>query len=477
MSPETRARVSDEEPSGFIARHAQRVVPPLFLSAMLVLGGASTEAVIATGVLQLLAILVLLWCLFDGRMQKLSTSGWWLVGLLLALILVIALQLAPLPPDIWSRLPGRQEVVEAFVTVGGPLPWMPVSLAPEETVFGALKFLPPLAAFVLVARTPLQSMVLVLPWVLVSVAAASVMVGVGQVLGGRESPLYIYAYTNWGQPVGFMANANHQAAFLLMTLPFAAVLAGRLLVRSETGDGDASQGLMLAALAITLVLGVAIAGSAAGYALGIPAVLLSILAARARSGWSILALLLGAVVSVSLIGLFAFSSPVLSGLGMTDFSSSPLGRPDTYARTIEAIKEVMPIGSGLGSFKAFFPRFEDPALVTSTFMNHAHNDYLEFVLEFGVFGVGFIAVMLIWLIQRSLFIWRQSGSEGDRIRKAASIALLIVVLHSLVDYPLRTTALAGFASMCLGLMVARAGASRPRPDEEKDVPLAQHVVI
>jgi len=461
---------------GVIARHAQQVLPSLLLAALLVFGGASREAVIAHGGLQLLAILVLLWCLFDGRMQKLSIGGWFLTGLLLSLMLITVLQLVPLPPELWSHLPGRQRIAEGFGIAGGGLPWLPVSMTPEETLSGALKFLPPLAAFLLLARTPIRAVSLVLPWALVAVATVSVMMGVGQVLGGRLSPLYLYAFTNWGQPVGFMANANHQAAFLLMTLPFAAVLAGRLLVRAETGDRDAGQGFMLAALIIALVLGVAIAGSLAGYLLGIPAIVLSVFAARARSGWSTLALLICVAVGVALIGLFAFSSPVLSGLGMTDFSSTSLGRPDTYARTVVAISQVMPVGSGLGSFEALFPSYEDPASVTDTFMNHAHSDYLEFVLEYGILGVGFILAFLVWFVIRSVAIWRETKSEGARIRKAASIAVLIVILHSLVDYPLRTPALAGFVGMCLGLMVARAEGPRRRAKDET-TPRAQHVVI
>jgi hypothetical protein len=49
------------------------------------------------------------------------------------------------------------------------------------------------------------------------------------------------------------------------------------------------------------------------------------------------------------------------------------------------------------------------------------------------------------------------------MRRAASVAIAIIVLHSLVDYPLRTTATAAVAALCLAVMISVR--SRAAPDE------------
>src|SRR5690606_33520132 len=152
--------------------------------------------------------------------------------LALAFFLLVALQLVPLPPEIWSALPGRKVLVEGFEALNACLPELPLSMAPEETILALPRFLTPLAGVAVAAKTPGRTLTTYLLRTLVIIAAASVMLGLAQVFSGRDSPFYFYAFTNWGQPVGFMANANHQASFLLRILPFAAVLFTRLGVRS-----------------------------------------------------------------------------------------------------------------------------------------------------------------------------------------------------------------------------------------------------
>ena len=54
--------------------------------------------------------------------------------------------------------------------------------------------------------------------------------------------------------------------------------------------------------------------------------------------------------------------------------------------TVEIIKDSFPIGTGLGTFSTVYRRYEDPSRVTRQFANHAHNDYVEAVLELGAAG-------------------------------------------------------------------------------------------
>ena len=134
-------------------------------------------------------------------------------------------------------------------------------------------------------------------------------------------------------------------------------------------------------------------------------------------------------------------------------SEGYLSRPDTFSRTMDAIAAYFPVGSGLGTFEQVYPRFEDPATVTTVFMNHAHNDYLEVAMELGIIGMALLVAAIVFWAVLSWRAWTTRGSEA-RLQKAASIALAVPLLHSLVDYPLRTPGLAVLAAVCAGVLVA-----------------------
>src|SRR5436190_9819009 len=47
--------------------------------------------------------------------------------LIFAIVLVPVLQLVPVPPRVWTILPGRAEVAEAYTAAGMSLPFLPIS--------------------------------------------------------------------------------------------------------------------------------------------------------------------------------------------------------------------------------------------------------------------------------------------------------------------------------------------------------------
>jgi O-antigen ligase len=103
--------------------------------------------------------------------------------------------------------------------------------------------------------------------------------------------------------------------------------------------------------------------------------------------------------------------------------------------------------------------YEGPRQVYSAFVNHAHNDYAEVFLEGGLFAVALFVAFLLWFAVAALRAWLPAGSRSlsalDRgLPKAAAIAILLLLLHSGVDYPLRTTALASLFAFLCALLIA-----------------------
>ena len=151
--------------------------------------------------------------------------------------------------------------------LGQELPWLPISVAGEDTLAALLWLLPALAALVGIVRLGAYRAT-GLAWSLLAITIASVLLGVMQLSGGADSPFYFYRVTNRGSGVGFFANANHQATLLVCAIPFvAALFAARK--RSRSMQGASGLAIALAGVVLILVVGVAINGSLAGAGLGV----------------------------------------------------------------------------------------------------------------------------------------------------------------------------------------------------------------
>ncbi len=424
----------------------------VLLALALLMGGSRQGA--TNGVVEACAGLLLAIGCLAGRLDRLSRPGVAGLALLGAAVVVGLLQIIPLPAALWTALPGRAELAEAMTLAGVTPPAAPISLFSDATAFALFGFLPVIAAFTLSASTNLRAHLRVLAFLVAGIAAASVFLGVAQVITGANSEFYLYEVTGRGAPVGLFANQNHQATFCLMALPLLAAKAGDVRVNWETGERDHGKVLILASAAIVATLGVIIAGSVAGYTLLGPVIVASLLILRgSRKGQGGLAAPLVAVVVLGVLGWLAANSPVLTDLGITSLEGGAGSRPDIFARTIEAIWTYFPFGSGVGSFREAYPRFEDVAAVTTTFMNNAHNDYLEVAMEMGLAGMAILVGGLALYAVMSWRAWTKTGSEA-RLQKAASIALAVPLLHSLVDYPMRAPGLGVLAAVCAGVLVA-----------------------
>ena len=207
----------------------------ILLAACLVLGGGTRTGFLSDAAIQLLAIPLLLiaaWRLAGVPSLK---GGRWALVLCLAIALVPALQLIPLPPSVWTALPGREPAMEAFRLLGQELPWMPLSLSPRATWLSGLSLLPPIAIFLatlLIGYRERRTLSLIL----VAFGVLSAFVGLAQVAEGPSSSLRFFAVTNTSEAVGFFANRNHFAAALYAFTVFAAAWAVEVAAPPPSGQ-------------------------------------------------------------------------------------------------------------------------------------------------------------------------------------------------------------------------------------------------
>ncbi|HZH05638.1 MAG TPA: O-antigen ligase family protein, partial [Lautropia sp.] len=384
-----------------------------------------------------------------------------LLILLAALLIFVGLQLVPLPPALWTSLPGRERIAEGFEMLGQPLPWLPLSLSPNGTLAALLWLLPAIAALLGIVLLGAYR-ASILAWTLIGITMVSVMVAAMQVAGGSANPLYFYLVTNYGMGVGFFANSNHQATLLLCALPFAAALYAN---RGKSRSAKGGSGLMVALIGVALIVavGLAINGSLAGAGLGVAVALASILLLRYRStkppAWTPIAAAAALIGAVAL----AFLGPTSGGALIKELKFSSTSRQTMVETTLEAATGHLPFGSGVGTFASVYRTYENPAEVTSTWVNHAHSDFAEIFLETGIPGILLMIAFFAWWGRRAYTVWAEA-ERPDAFARAGVIASAAVIAHSLVDYPLRTAAISTLFAICLALMAQPRPAHRARAE-------------
>lgn len=428
----------------------QHLIVPVYLFLCLLLGGASAAGFMSNLLLQLIALPIILFSLLVHRRTPLSRPARALLLLSAGIVAVLLVQLIPMPPAIWSALPGRQAVAAGYQLLGLPLPWLPLTLAPERALATVLWILPAAAVLLGIIRWGAfrASWIAV---VIVAVALVSIFVGAGQV-ADADSPLYFYRVTNYGVAVGFFANANHLATLMVVAIPFGvALLLGRPSSRRETSDRRSGRMVMLVAVLGVLAVGLLINWSLAGIGLAVPVAGASLLLVRWKKRKISLKWVVPGIAGLTLASVAVILlAPIGNNLTGDEARSSAVSRQTSISTTLSAAVDYLPFGSGLGSFQEVYRSYEDPAAVERIFMNHAHSDLSEVLLELGIPGAILVVLFLIWWAARTMALWK---AGGDVYGRAASIASGAILAHSLVDYPLRTAAIAAVFAACCALMV------------------------
>jgi O-antigen ligase len=447
---------------------AKSAVAPVYLFACLLLGG-SAQGAWQNMVLQLAGIALIAWAAIAPDETPLPRGARLLLWLAIAALAIVMLQLVPLPPALWAHGP-RARVAQDLALLGSPLPWLPLSLAPYDSLTALFCLIPPLALLCAVVKLRAYRP----SWLAVALIGgtlAGILLGALQVSSpGPNSPWYLYAQTNVGLAVGFFANANHMATLLVVTLPFVAAIGAA--GKSRNVQRYSALLTILAAISFVLIAGIALNRSLAGYLLSIPVLAASVLILLRRTSWLRLWIAGGAGIAVIGAAVLLATSAIGGTKIGDDAASSAQSREQIMVLTGHAIRDYFPMGSGLGSFLQVYRTYESPDSVTTEYVIHAHDDYAEIALELGLPGIILMILFLGWWATAAVGVWRDGAANP--YARAASIATAAILVHSLVDFPLRTAAISTAFAMCLALLLE---ARAPLAEEATDLRPTRHLVI
>lgn len=436
------------------------------LLAVLWLAGGASRAdalgqVLVRGAAWFALILALL---FGARPSFAGTRP--LLVLLIAAALLALVQLIPLPPDIWQAFPGRASLADAAAVSGQLQPWRPWSIVPGATANALSSLIVPAAVLVLATGLKEDEHKWLLGLVL-GLVATSMLLGLLQISGVAFNNPFINASA--GEVSGTFANRNHFALFLAFGCLGAPVWA------FYGGQRPKWRAPVVLGLVLLFALTILATGSRAGIVLGVFALGIAMLlgyngirrALRRYPRWVLPALVAAIVGLVAIFIVIAVAADRAASINrmLAAYPGQDM-RSRNLPTVLDMIREYFPAGSGLGGFDPVFRMGEPFALLNLTYFNHAHNDFLEVVLDAGVLGLALLIAALLWWIWASVRVWRPGFESASALPRLGSAMLLLTIIASIFDYPARTPmimAMIVIAGVWLGNS-GRGGSALPQRD-------------
>lgn len=443
-----------------------------FLTLVFFTGGASRIDVLSLIILRPASALLCAFALITVSRDHLRAGRGLIIGMA-AIMLLVALHLVPLPPILWQNLSGRAELAAMDDVAGLGDIWRPLSLSPINGWHALFSLFTPLAVLLLGIQLGKEDLRRLVVW-LIALGAISGIFGALQLVLGADSIFYLYRITNSDTAVGLFANRNHAALLLAMMFPMLAIWAA-----TPSGSDEHQHGRKIAAVGIGLFLVplVLMTGSRGGvlFALfGLATVPLlyrkpqgvsrrrAVRLKSSRGLWPIAGGLMATILAA--IALFAQNTGFFQRL--MDSGVFTDNRSDQWTVTLELLWKYLPFGSGAGSFVEVYQTAEREPTLTLQYLNHAHNDWLEIALTFGVPGVVLMGLVVFAYGRRTwvLFLRPTPPSRGQDFARLAAVLLLMLGLASLPDYPVRTPIMMALAAIaCLWFVATADQAEMEKP--------------
>lgn len=130
------------------------------------------------------------------------------------------------------------------------------------------------------------------------------------------------------------------------------------------------------------------------------------------------------------------------------------GRVAIIKDSLKMVEQRPFLGWGLGTFSVVYPSFR--SFFTNLWVNEAHNDFVQTLVETGIVGFAFAVAYLVLLFREGvhhLKRWRNDAQSG--LGWAAFLGCIGILVHGLVDFNLQIPANAAFFFALSALVTIR----------------------
>jgi O-antigen ligase len=379
--------------------------------------------------------------------------------LLLAALVVIFLQIVPLPAAIVRTLSPAAPSLQQMLAIGAETA-QSISIDARLTRAGLATAASALLLFWAARDVFGHGGLRLFARTLAVAGFAVALVGLIQRSSSPSLLLWQWEPLDPGaKPFGPFVNRNHFATWLLMA---ASITAGylvahlrshrleehtsaRLIIRDLIADGSAlflsgALGVMLLALVASLSRAALLGAGAA--------VVFAFVATRGRKRDASFAVGL-AVLGVAMLAAVWSNREGL--LGRINIGAAEVGRPVIWAETLPVVRDFWLTGTGVGTYGTAMLRYQQTR--PDTWFNQAHNEYLQLLAEGGVLlAVPVACALAAWfgLARRRM---RANTDHIEWIRVGAAAGLCGVAVQSVFETGLRMPANAFLCAVLAAIVV------------------------
>jgi O-antigen ligase/tetratricopeptide (TPR) repeat protein len=421
---------------------------------------------------------------------------------LIALVLVAAWQLVPWPGGLlrllspatarmYDRLlPARPEVLPAGQPRDDPTPraGSTLSFDPGATRKELARLLAIVMLFVLV-RANVEPSTGLRRLAMAALVNGSILAlfGLVQVFSSKPHTIY-WSYPTPGSPFGPFINRNHFAFYMNICLGLGGgLILARLAQRSGRGsapepasgvDLETGAQALLSRLrrslgpfpepeTLAILFALALMTSSVVFCLsrgGLLALLggsivaLGVCVFRSRQSARGKIVLLVPAVAVALVCWYGYDAvedrlaTLWSGEALRD------DRPVFWARAVRVVREFPVWGTGCGTYELADMLHRTDAGDDDQYVDHAHNDYLELLVEGGLaeFVPGVVAVILVFRYGLRA-VRRLEGQPGAGLALGALMGVATMSIHSFSDFGMHIPSCAALATVLCALVSGLGG--------------------
>ena len=278
---------------------------------------------------------------------------------------------------------------------------------------------------------------------------------------------WIWPAEQGGSIYGPYVNRNHYAGLMELLTPFPLVLA-----TSRFTEGNRK--LVVAGSAALMAASIFLSGSRGGMAafVGQIVVLTVLLVRERKQSWK-QPLLLGAFLALVIAFLVWMGGNELTRRLVSIHSEAREELSGGVRFTIDRdclrmlLKKPV-LGWGLGAFPIVYPEFR--TFYTTFFVNQAHNDYLQLLVETGLAGFAIALWFLVLVFRRAatkLKNWTENSS--GLLTASALVGCVGILVHSFLDFNLQIP-----ANAALFYVLCAIAASAPLQESQKRRVLRRH---
>jgi O-antigen ligase len=325
-----------------------------------------------------------------------------------------------------------------------------------------------LLAFLTIVLVRSERRALQVLFVLVLAGLLQAIYGSLMMLSGVEWGFFAPKEFGRGLATGTFVNRNHYANLLVLSLSAGIGLllaqmdlAGAPTMRARlrsflqaTLGPKARLRIFLVLIVIALVLTRSRMGNAAFFAALTFAGLFALWRLRQRSRPLVVLVVSVLVIDVFVIGTWFGVEQVIDRIQKTvqvqddGWVVRDRNRIDVDRESLDIIAQRPVAGWGGGTFYTVYPAWRGD---DQKFMDHAHNDYLEFAIEYGLVGLALLAVF-VGLCSRQAARGLEDRNRAQRfgISFACLTGIMAMLIHATVDFSLQIPANAAwFVVLCL----------------------------